>query len=72
METTNEIRRIKAKLKLFKEEGLNWLIADVINDVHEYHLSEINSFYIKGLRKRYLKQLKKLLPPDMQQGKLNL
>lgn len=72
MEVNNEIRRLRIKLKLFEEEGFNWVIADVIKDVHEYHLSEINPMYIKGLKQRYSRQLKKLIPSDNKQGKLEI
>ncbi len=69
----NEIRRIKAKLKLLEEEGASWLIGDVIMWYGQGMICmEDLDVTIKSLKQYYLRELEKLLPPDIQQGKLNL
>ena len=78
MEMNNEIRRIKAKLKLFEEEGFNWVVADIFDEL-------INKIYFKKedeeagklqfpekLKQKYLEQLQKLSPPDIKQTKLEI
>ncbi len=73
MEINNEIRRIKAKLKLFEEEGFNWVIQDLIDTygVGLIAMEEVGTI-TKSLKMHYLMQLEKLLPPDNKQGKLNI
>ena len=75
---TNEIRRIKAKLKLFEEEGFSWVVIDILDTLlnsikyREQITDNDLEAFIENIRKGYLEQLQELLPPDIQQGKLNL
>jgi len=77
MEINNEIRRLKTKLKLFEEEGFNWVLHDIIEvttdsiDCLPLNQAE-KTRIIKGLKEYYLKQLEALLPPNNKQGKLEL
>lgn len=74
----NEIRRIKAKLKLFEEEGFSWVVIDILDTLlnsikyREQITDNDLEAFIENIRKGYLEQLQELLPPDIQQGKLNL
>lgn len=69
MEMNNEIRRIKAKLKLFEEEGFSWLANDLLDAKTPW---QENSEIIEEIRLELLEQLEKLSPPDIKQTKLEL
>lgn len=74
MEVNNEIRRLKIKLKLFEEEGFNWVVDDMFRD--NFGISTLgydtSEEYLKEWKKKYLLQLKHMLPKDNKQGKLEL
>lgn len=64
-----EIRRLKIKLKLFEEEGFNWVLNDILDAKTPWQSSAET---IEELRLEYLQKLKKLCPPDNKQGKLDI
>ena len=73
MEINNEIRRLRIKLKLFEQEGFNWVMGDVIQDMASFDVSaEDIAHCIELQKKEYLRQLEALLPKDNKQGKLNI
>jgi len=69
----NEIRRLKAKLKLFEEEGFNWVVGDIIAWYGQGMITcEDLEVTVKSLKQHYQRELQELLPKDIKQGKLEL
>ena len=72
-EISNETRRLKAKLKLFEEEGFNWVVGDIIMFYGKGMIyTEELEVSIKSLKQYYQRELQKLLPETSKQGKLEL
>lgn len=68
----NEIRRIKAKLKLFDMEGFNWVLMDLLEITTKDTSSEVMGAIIDNLKLEYLERLEFLIPKDSKQQKLEL
>lgn len=77
MEVTNEIKRTRKKLKLLEnEEGVNWLLFDLIDEINK-QMNEDEPVpesekvkLIKQLTKKYQSFLKKNCPEDPKQTKI--
>lgn len=72
MEINNEIRRLRIKLKLFEQEGFNWVIGDIMDQYNGNGTSVDAPEMITSLKLQYLKQLEALLPKDNKQGELEI
>lgn len=68
----NDVRRIKAKLKLFEEEGFNWVVGDLIMYYGKgMQCAEDLETIVKSLKQHYLRELESI-SPESKQGKLEL
>lgn len=70
---TNDIRRLKIKLKLFEQEGFSWVIGDLMQDMYPIETTtEEIEYVVANMKSRYNRQLKELLPEELKQQKLEL
>jgi hypothetical protein len=77
MKISNDLKRVRRKLKLFEKEGLNELLFDLIDllaeegeIVYSFMPTSEKRTYVGMLEARYQEEEKLLAPPDPKQSKL--
>ena len=69
----NDIKRIKAKLKLFDVEGFSWALGDAVDMLVDGGTNDgFKAEFVEILKSSYLRQLELLMPKEHKQSKLDI
>jgi hypothetical protein len=70
MKISNDLKRVRKKLKLFDQEALNWVLSDLLGKIDHNMSQKTKDFWIMALKVKYQAEAHQLTPPDPKQSKL--